>query len=151
MSAVPSPLAVAASPRDERIYQDILEAIVEHRLTPGTRLPEDTLAETFGISRTGIRKVLQRLLRMGKVGAQYHTEFDHLYRGAAPDERRDALAIGQALLRAGLLGEKPSVGQRHVYLAREALPQIHALIERGDTSDPVLAAEWTAPAPGEEA
>lgn len=61
MSAVPSPLAVAASPRDERIYQDILEAIVEHRLTPGTRLPEDTLAETFGISRTGIRKVLQRL------------------------------------------------------------------------------------------
>lgn len=47
--------------RDEQIYQDILEAIVEHRLLPGTRLPEDALAEVFAISRTGIRKVLQRL------------------------------------------------------------------------------------------
>jgi DNA-binding GntR family transcriptional regulator len=47
--------------RDEQIYQDILEAIVEHRLLPGTRLPEDALAEVFTISRTGIRKVLQRL------------------------------------------------------------------------------------------
>jgi DNA-binding GntR family transcriptional regulator len=47
--------------RDEQIYQDILEAIVEHRLLPGTRLPEDALAEVFGVSRTGIRKVLQRL------------------------------------------------------------------------------------------
>lgn len=47
--------------RDEQIYQDILEAIVEHRLLPRTRLPEDALAEAFDISRTGIRKVLQRL------------------------------------------------------------------------------------------
>jgi DNA-binding GntR family transcriptional regulator len=55
--------AMSDSPlsRDEQIYQDILEAIVEHRLLPGTRLPEDSLAEVFAISRTGIRKVLQRL------------------------------------------------------------------------------------------
>jgi hypothetical protein len=97
--------------------------------------------------RRHARKVVQRLLRMGKVGSQYHTEFDHLYRGAAPEDRREALEVGEALLRAGLLGEKPSVGQRHVYLRREALPQIHALIERGHTVNPVLAAHWTAPAP----
>lgn len=47
--------------RDEQIYRDILEAIVEHRLTPGARLPEDSLSEVFGVSRTVIRKVLQRL------------------------------------------------------------------------------------------
>ena len=47
--------------RDEQIYQEVLDAIVEHRLAPGTRLPEDALAEVFAISRTGIRKVLQRL------------------------------------------------------------------------------------------
>ena len=97
--------------------------------------------------RRHARTVLRRLLRMGKVGAQYHTEFDHLYRGAAPEDRHDALAVGEALVRAGLLGEKPSVGQRHVYLRRDALPAIHALIDRGETSDPGLAAEWTAPAP----
>jgi hypothetical protein len=97
--------------------------------------------------RQHARKVLQRLLRMGKVGEQHHTEFDHLYRGAAPEDRRAALAIGQALVRAGLLGEKPSVGQRHVYLRREALPSIHALIDRGATDDPALAGQWTAPSP----
>ena len=73
----------------------------------------------------------------------------HLARGAPPESRADALQIGEALVRAGLLGEKPSVGQRHVFLRRETLPAIHALIERGETADPALRAEWTAAAPGE--
>lgn len=47
--------------RDQQIYQQMLKAIVEHQLTPGLRLPEDKLAETFQVSRTGVRKVLQRL------------------------------------------------------------------------------------------
>lgn len=47
--------------RDEEIYRSLYTAIVEHHLAPGARLPEDALAESFGISRTGIRKVLQRL------------------------------------------------------------------------------------------
>lgn len=46
---------------DEKIYQKMLKAIVEHQLPPGERLPEDKLSEAFGVSRTGIRKVLQRL------------------------------------------------------------------------------------------
>ncbi|MCB5161162.1 GntR family transcriptional regulator [Marinomonas algarum] len=46
---------------DEHIHQQILNAIVEHQLPPGARLPEDRLSEAFGVSRTGIRKVLQRL------------------------------------------------------------------------------------------
>jgi hypothetical protein len=98
--------------------------------------------------RRHARRVLRRLLHKRKVGAQYHTEFSHLARGAPPEDRADALQIGEALLRAGLLGEKPSVGQRHVYLRREALPAIHALIDRGETTAPGLSAEWTAPAPG---
>lgn len=47
--------------RDEAIYLSISDAIIEHRLKPGARLREDALAEVFGISRTGIRKILQRL------------------------------------------------------------------------------------------
>jgi DNA-binding GntR family transcriptional regulator len=38
-----------------------MTAIVEHQLLPGSKLPEEALAEVFGVSRTGIRKVLQRL------------------------------------------------------------------------------------------
>lgn len=47
--------------RDDAIYRNLFVAIVENHLAPGTKLPEDTLAETFGVSRTSIRKVLQRL------------------------------------------------------------------------------------------
>ena len=93
------------------------------------------------------RVVLQRMLRMGKVGPGYHTEFDHFARGAAAHDRRQALEVGEALIRAGMLLEKPSVGQRHISLNVRALPEIHALSERGETSDPQLAELWTAPAP----
>ncbi|GHB13110.1 GntR family transcriptional regulator [Salinicola rhizosphaerae] len=47
--------------RHETIYRQIREAIVEHRLKPGARLREDALADVFRVSRTGIRKILQRL------------------------------------------------------------------------------------------
>ncbi|WP_313121038.1 GntR family transcriptional regulator, partial [Pantoea septica] len=47
--------------KDESIYQALMNAIVEHQLPPGSKLPEEALAEVFGVSRTGIRKVLQRL------------------------------------------------------------------------------------------
>lgn len=53
--------AMSASARDEAIYRNLRAAIVDNHLEPGTKLPEDTLAETFAVSRTGIRKVLQRL------------------------------------------------------------------------------------------
>jgi hypothetical protein len=114
-------------------------------------LPSLAIADDPCPRRRHARKVLQRLLRVGKVGPGYHTEFDHLYRGAPPDGRQQALEVGEALLRAGLLGEKRSVGQRHVYLRREALAEIHGLIERGETGSAVLAALWTAPAPTERA
>ncbi|WP_312242565.1 GntR family transcriptional regulator [Pantoea sp.] len=47
--------------KDEPIYQALMNAIVEHQLPPGSKLPEEALSQAFGISRTGIRKVLQRL------------------------------------------------------------------------------------------
>ncbi len=53
--------SMAGTGRDEAIYRNLYAAIVENYLQPGTKLPEDTLAEAFGVSRTSIRKVLQRL------------------------------------------------------------------------------------------
>ena len=65
---------------------------------------------------------------MGKWGG-YHTEFAHLARGFAGNDRALAEAVGEALLAAGLLAEKPSVGQRHVFLNPRRAGDIHALIE----------------------
>ncbi|EBA00034.1 GntR family transcriptional regulator [Marinobacter sp. ELB17] len=47
--------------RHDAIYRSISDAVIEHRLKPGARLREDALSEVFGVSRTGIRKILQRL------------------------------------------------------------------------------------------
>lgn len=97
--------------------------------------------------RRHARRVLRRLLQKGKIGG-HHTEIGHFTRGLPDHEKNDAKEVVEALLRAGLLVEKPSVGQRHISLSREALPDIHALIERGETGDAQLADVWTAPAPG---
>src|SRR3954454_23231850 len=77
------------------------------------------------------RRILQRLNGMGKWGG-YHTESAHLARGFAGNDRKLAEAVGEALLEAGLLAEKPSVGQRHVFLNPRRAGDIHAMIERGE-------------------
>jgi len=82
-------------------------------------------------ARRVARRILQRLHGMGKWGG-YHTDFRHLSRGFAGNERALADDVGEALLAAGLLDEKPSVGQRHVFLNPRRAADIHGLIERGD-------------------
>jgi DNA-binding GntR family transcriptional regulator len=47
--------------RSHEILTHLLQAIVERRLAPGERLPEDALSEAFGVSRTIIRKALHQL------------------------------------------------------------------------------------------
>lgn len=82
-------------------------------------------------ARRVARRILQRLAGMGKWGG-YHTEFAHLARGFAPADRALAAEVGEALLAAGLLAEKPSVGQRHVFLDPRRAGEIHALTDRGE-------------------
>lgn len=48
-------------PTDEHIHGEIYSAIINHQIRPATPLQEDALATAFGVSRTIIRKVLQRL------------------------------------------------------------------------------------------
>ena len=85
-------------------------------------------------ARRVARRILQRLDGMGKWGG-YHTEFAHLARGFAGNDRRLAEEVGEALLDAGLLAEKPSVGQRHVFLNPRRAGDVRALIERGELPD----------------
>jgi len=77
------------------------------------------------------RRILQRLDGMGKWGG-YHTEFSHLARGFAGNDRALAQKVGEPLLEAGLLAEKPSVGKRHVYLSPGRAAEIRRMIDTGD-------------------
>ncbi len=49
------------SARVGKVYAGLLAAIVDHRLPPGTRLPEDEIGAVFGASRTIVRAALQAL------------------------------------------------------------------------------------------
>ncbi|MEQ1683829.1 MAG: GntR family transcriptional regulator [Burkholderiaceae bacterium] len=58
----PRKRGAAAEPASKAdIHGRIYNAIVEHRLQPGTKLTEERLAELFAVSRTQVRGVLQRL------------------------------------------------------------------------------------------
>jgi hypothetical protein len=108
---------------------DEVEEMVLAVLGPGgesTRPHEDP-----DPAKRAARRILQRLDGMGKWGG-YHTEFAHLARGFAGNDRALAQEVGESLLVAGLLAEKPSVGQRHVYLNPRKAAEIRKLIETGD-------------------
>ncbi|OZI46357.1 GntR family transcriptional regulator [Bordetella genomosp. 5] len=61
----PSTLVPAAADGTEdtetRIYQAVVSGVMSQRLRPGTKLPEAALCELFGVGRSTVQKVLQRL------------------------------------------------------------------------------------------
>jgi hypothetical protein len=131
------PLRVATSvarlggrPADPRSMEEHEEAVLA-QLAAGDEAAAVRPHDDPDPARRVARRILQRLDGMGKWGG-YHTDFKHLARGFAGNDRRLADAVGEALLEAGLLAEKPSVGQRHVFLNPRRAGDIHALIERGE-------------------
>ncbi|HEU4844012.1 MAG TPA: GntR family transcriptional regulator [Burkholderiaceae bacterium] len=82
---------------DLRIYRAVVNAVMSHRLPPGTHLGEADFCELYQVSRTTVRKALQRLAH------------DHIIelrpnRGAViasptPEEARDIFAARRAVER----------------------------------------------------
>ena len=50
-----------AAPSEDEIFARIYDAVLHHRLQPGTKLKEVALADAFGVNRAVVRKVLARL------------------------------------------------------------------------------------------
>jgi DNA-binding GntR family transcriptional regulator len=53
--------------RTEKVHEALRQAIIEQQLTPGARLPEDMIGDSFGTSRTIAREALLRLSVEGLV------------------------------------------------------------------------------------
>ncbi len=115
-----------ADPGAADAHEEALEALLGP-VARGPQRPHDDPDPARRIAR----RILQRLDGMGKWGG-YHTEFTHVTRGFAPAERALAAAVGEELLRVGLLCEKRSVGQRHVHLNSRRAGEIYAAIDRGE-------------------
>jgi hypothetical protein len=112
-------------PRSVEEYEDAVLALLQADAAHAVRPHEDP-----DPARRIARRILQRLDGMGKWGG-YHTDFAHLARGFAGNDRALAQEVGEALLEAGLLAEKPSVGQRHVFLNPRRAAEIRRLIDDG--------------------
>jgi len=61
------PAALPEMTPEERMYLEIYDAIMEHRLPAGTKLAEQTLGEIYGLARHHVRKVLAKLAADGLV------------------------------------------------------------------------------------
>lgn len=60
-AALPKLQAVPSGNVEQRIYDTVFASVMGQRLPPGTKLPEAALCELFGVTRSVVRKVLQRL------------------------------------------------------------------------------------------
>jgi DNA-binding GntR family transcriptional regulator len=54
-------LVAGKKPSVDDIYPRLFDAILEQRIAPGSRFTEESLGETFGVSRSVIRRVLAKL------------------------------------------------------------------------------------------
>ena len=123
----------------ERVYDS--DAIIEHRLRPGARLREDALSEVFGVSRTGIRKILQRL-------ALEHLVTLTPRRGASvtrpsAEEARDVFAARQ-LVECGVMESvAKGMSAADVSELRDLAAREHAALRAGEQSTAIkLSAEF---------
>ena len=72
--------------------EQLLDAIEDGKLTPGTRLRETELAEQLGISRTPVREALHRLHAMGLAEHGPQLDYDHLRQLFAVREGLEGMA-----------------------------------------------------------
>ncbi|MEO5324649.1 GntR family transcriptional regulator [Mesorhizobium sp. CC13] len=118
------------------IYHGLRDAIVGHRLAPGTKLPEDELASIYSVSRTVIRAALQALAHDRLVRLEPN-------RGAfvaqpSPKEAREVFEA-RALIEpkvAALAAE--AAGPGDVMLLRRHLEKEHEARDEGRDSEAIL-------------
>jgi len=134
-TAVPRPggaLAEAGEGDDveTRIYRAVFDSVMSQRLTPGTKLPEAALCELFGVSRSVVRKVLQRL-------AHDHIVQLRPNRGAivavpTPEETRQIFEARRALEAALVTLAAENATTADLAALRRQLQQEHEAMHRYD-------------------
>lgn len=113
------PFKIAMSEDD--VLRQIEQAVIDHRLPPGTKLKEVQLAEVFGVKRGTIRKVLARLA--------YSRLVDQLpNRGASVakpsvKEGRDLFSTRRVLETAIIQALVPQIEKTHIQQLRQMLDQ----------------------------
>ncbi|MGF6178304.1 DNA-binding GntR family transcriptional regulator [Ensifer sp. 4252] len=118
------------------IYYGLRDAIVAHRLAPGTKLPEDELASIYSVSRTVIRAALQALAHDRIVRLEPN-------RGAfvAQPSTREAREVfeARALIEPKVAALAAEVAKpEDILLLRRHLDKEHEALHAGRDSDAIM-------------
>ncbi len=89
------------TPRAQSVYRALRRAILEQALRPGTKLPEDSIGEELGVSRTLVRDAFGRLALEGLVELTPNRGASVAY--PTLEEARDVFEVRQALERQVML------------------------------------------------
>lgn len=115
---------------DQIIYDAILKAVAGQRLPPGTKLTEASLCDLFAVSRTTVRKAIQRLAHDNILELQPN-------RGAfiaqpTPHETREIFSARRAIEAAILPIAIASITRAQVADLRAAIRHEHEAYHGGD-------------------
>lgn len=91
------PVEARKGSRVQSIYDALRRAILEQALRPGMKLPEDTIGEQFGASRTLVREALKRLAVEGLIELKPNRGASVAY--PTLDEARDVFEVRRTLER----------------------------------------------------
>ena len=123
-------VAAARGSDEHAVYAAIYDAVMDHRLPPGTKLTEAAFSEYFGVSRTIIRKALFRL-------AQQNVVEQRPNRGAivacpTPAETHQVFEARRVLEREIIRLVSGSATKKQLKGLRAVIKQEHALQDAGD-------------------
>lgn len=122
--------ALRAGGTEELIYQDVYDAIMEHRLPPRTKLTEQVLCQIYDTARHTVRKVLTRLSTEGLVELEAN-------RGAfiaspSSTEAKDMFELRQIIEHATLARVADNATPRQLAALRKMVTEERNAYDSGD-------------------
>lgn len=126
--------------RTEKVHHALRNAIIEQRLAPGSRLPEDAIGESFGTSRTIAREALGRLAVEGLV--ELIPNRGAFVANPSLEDGRGIFTVRRALERAMVLELAGKIDGASAARLREMVGREAALAARNDAEAIRLAGEF---------
>lgn len=120
----------AHPPAEQRVFDAIREAISEHRLAPGTKLGEVSLAELFGVGRAVVRNALARLGHAHLV--EHRPNRGVVVATPSIEESRQVFEARRAVEGAVVAKVARNAGPRDVAMLRQWVASEEAAYARGD-------------------
>ncbi|WP_341676468.1 GntR family transcriptional regulator [Niveibacterium sp. SC-1] len=120
-------------PLDGPIYDSIYRAVMTQRLKPGTRLPEARLCELFGVSRTLVRRALQRLAHEHVV--ELRPNKGAVVASPTPEETRDVFTARRAVEGAIVPLATAQASVTDIARLRTMLATEHDALHRGEHAE----------------